>query len=144
MLDDLFKRTEHLVQQSVECKLMQVLKPFKRALTVAFRGSCELHFAYFCSLHYSILNSDYEVILPTTLDNQWMTEKCQVTEIIQLRLFLFFFFLVFFLFTLFQVFQHRFSGEESWNMPVDSQLILSKDSLKQRCSFRLYCFFSFF
>ena len=77
MLDDLFKRTEHLVQQSVECKLMQVLKPFKRALTVAFRGSSELHFAYFCSLHYSILNSDYEVILPTTLGNQWITEKCQ-------------------------------------------------------------------
>ena len=32
MLDDLFKRTEHLVQQSVECKLKQMLKPFKRAL----------------------------------------------------------------------------------------------------------------
>ena len=32
MLDDLFKRTEHLIQQSVECKLKQMLKPFKRAL----------------------------------------------------------------------------------------------------------------
>ena len=28
MLDDLFKRTEHLVQQSVECMLKQMLKPF--------------------------------------------------------------------------------------------------------------------
>ena len=35
MLDDLFKRTEHLVQQSVECKLKQMLKPFKRAFTDA-------------------------------------------------------------------------------------------------------------
>ena len=32
MLNDLFKRTEYLVQQSVECKLKQMLKPFKRAL----------------------------------------------------------------------------------------------------------------
>ena len=32
MLDDLFKRTEHLVQQSVECMLKEMLKPFKRAL----------------------------------------------------------------------------------------------------------------
>lgn len=55
--------------------------------------------------------------------------------------FFIFFFLVFFLFALFQVFQHHFSGEESWDMPVDSQLILSKDSLKQSYSFRLYCFF---
>ena len=31
MLNDLFKRTEHLVQQSVECKLKQMLKLFKRA-----------------------------------------------------------------------------------------------------------------
>ena len=31
MLDDLFKRTEHLVQQSVERMLKQMLKPFKRA-----------------------------------------------------------------------------------------------------------------
>ena len=29
----MFKRTEHLVQQSVECKLKQMLKPFKRVLT---------------------------------------------------------------------------------------------------------------
>ena len=35
MLDDLFKRTEHLVQQSVEYKLKQMLKPFKRAFTDA-------------------------------------------------------------------------------------------------------------
>ena len=35
MLDDLFKRTEHLFQQSVECKLKQMLKPFKRAFTDA-------------------------------------------------------------------------------------------------------------
>ena len=34
MLDDLFKRTKHLVQQSVECKLKQMLKPFKWALRV--------------------------------------------------------------------------------------------------------------
>ena len=33
MLDDLFKRTKYLVQQSVECKVKQMLKPFKRALT---------------------------------------------------------------------------------------------------------------
>ena len=33
MLDDLFKRTEHLVQQSVECMLKQMLKPFKRTFT---------------------------------------------------------------------------------------------------------------
>ena len=32
MLDDLFKRTQHLVQESVECMLKQMLKPFKRAL----------------------------------------------------------------------------------------------------------------
>ena len=32
MLDDLFKRTKHLVQQSVECMLKQTLKPFKQAL----------------------------------------------------------------------------------------------------------------
>ena len=30
----MFKRTEHLVQQSVECKLKQMLKPFKWALRV--------------------------------------------------------------------------------------------------------------
>ena len=35
MLDDLFKRTEHLIQQSVECKLKQILKPFKQALRIA-------------------------------------------------------------------------------------------------------------
>ena len=29
-VDELFKRTEHLVQQSVECMLKQILKPFKR------------------------------------------------------------------------------------------------------------------
>ena len=34
MLDDLFKRTEHLVQQSVECMLKQMLKLFKRAFTL--------------------------------------------------------------------------------------------------------------
>ena len=34
MLDDLFKHTKHLVQQSVECKLEQMLKPFKWALRV--------------------------------------------------------------------------------------------------------------
>ena len=34
MLDDLFKRTEHLVQQSVERMLKQILKPFKRAFTL--------------------------------------------------------------------------------------------------------------
>ena len=33
MLDYLFKRTEHLVQRSVECMLKQILKLFKRALT---------------------------------------------------------------------------------------------------------------
>ena len=33
MLDDLFKRTEHLVQQSVECMLKQMLKPLKRTFT---------------------------------------------------------------------------------------------------------------
>ena len=33
MLDHLFKRTQHLVQQSVERMLKQMLKPFKRALT---------------------------------------------------------------------------------------------------------------
>ena len=31
MLKDLFKRPQHLVQQSVECILKQMLKPFKRA-----------------------------------------------------------------------------------------------------------------
>ena len=47
-------------------------------VTAAFRGSCELHFAYFCSLHYSILtDSDCGVIQPTTLHNPWMAEKCQ-------------------------------------------------------------------
>ena len=34
MLDNLFKRTEHLVQQSVEYMLKQVLKPIKQTLTV--------------------------------------------------------------------------------------------------------------
>ena len=33
MLNDLFKRTPHLVQQSVERMLKQMLKPFKRART---------------------------------------------------------------------------------------------------------------
>ena len=37
MLDDLIKRTERLVQQNVECKLKQTLKPFKRALTGVFK-----------------------------------------------------------------------------------------------------------
>ena len=32
-LDDLLKRTEHLIQQSVECMLKQMLKTFKRALS---------------------------------------------------------------------------------------------------------------
>ena len=32
MLDDLFKRTEHLVQQSVEYMLKQMLKPLTRTL----------------------------------------------------------------------------------------------------------------
>ena len=31
MVDDLFRRTEHLVQESVECMLKQMLKPFKQA-----------------------------------------------------------------------------------------------------------------
>lgn len=31
MLDGLFKRTEHLIQQSVECVLKQMLTPFKWA-----------------------------------------------------------------------------------------------------------------
>ena len=31
MLNDLFKRPRHLVQQSVERMLKQMLKPFKRA-----------------------------------------------------------------------------------------------------------------
>ena len=34
MLDDLFKRTEHLVQQSIEYMLNQMLKPFKRVLSL--------------------------------------------------------------------------------------------------------------
>ena len=34
VLDDLFKRTEHLAQQSVECMLKQLLKRFKRAFSV--------------------------------------------------------------------------------------------------------------
>ena len=38
MLDDLFKRIEHLVQQSVECMLKQLLKPLKRALKVPIVG----------------------------------------------------------------------------------------------------------
>ena len=33
MLDELFKRTEHLVQRSGECMLKQMLKPFKRVFT---------------------------------------------------------------------------------------------------------------
>ena len=33
MLNDLFKRIEHLFQQTVECMLKQTLKPLKRALT---------------------------------------------------------------------------------------------------------------
>ena len=33
MLEDLFKRTKHLVQQHVECMLKQMLKPFKQAIT---------------------------------------------------------------------------------------------------------------
>ena len=33
MLNDLFKRPRHLVQQSVERMLKQILKPFKYALT---------------------------------------------------------------------------------------------------------------
>ena len=36
MLDDLFKRTEHLVQKSVECMLKKMLKLFKRALRLQF------------------------------------------------------------------------------------------------------------
>ena len=46
-------------------------------VTAAFRESCVLHFAYSYSLHYLTLNSDYEVMQTTTLDNQWMTEMCQ-------------------------------------------------------------------
>ena len=38
MLDDLFKRTQHLVQQSVECMLKQTLKPFKQAFTERYKG----------------------------------------------------------------------------------------------------------
>ena len=41
MLGDLFKRTEHLIQQSVECKLKQMLKPFKRALNLNTKNSQE-------------------------------------------------------------------------------------------------------
>ena len=33
MLDDLFKRTQHLVQQMVECILNEILKSFKQAFT---------------------------------------------------------------------------------------------------------------
>ena len=36
MLNDLFKRPQHLVQQSVARMLKQMLKPFKRA----FKGFC--------------------------------------------------------------------------------------------------------
>lgn len=36
MLDHLFKRTQHLVQQSVKRMLKQMLKPFKRALTLVY------------------------------------------------------------------------------------------------------------
>ena len=45
MLDDLFRRTKHLVQQSVECTLKQLLKPFKRVLRTyeaAVRKLCYL------------------------------------------------------------------------------------------------------
>lgn len=37
MLDDLLKRTEHLVRPSVECMWKQMLKPFKRAFTHRFK-----------------------------------------------------------------------------------------------------------
>ena len=35
MLSDLFKRPRHLIQQSVDRMLKQMLKPFKRAFKVA-------------------------------------------------------------------------------------------------------------
>ena len=46
MLNDLFKRPRHLVQQSVECMLKQILKPFKRAFNyISF--VCLLGFFFF-------------------------------------------------------------------------------------------------
>ena len=50
MLNDLFKRTGHLVQQSVECMFKRTLKPFKRAFIL--RGTnlelfrLEVHFLW--------------------------------------------------------------------------------------------------
>ena len=70
MLNDLFKCPQHLVQQSVERMLKQMLKPFKRTFTLArfevdesSTVSCQLY----SSQHKSHAKSSKSEILRTEL-----------------------------------------------------------------------------
>ena len=68
MLDDLFKRTKHLVQQSVECMLKQMLKPFKQALTVCkLKGAVSWNLVEFSNLEPATKSSSTQNLLLRTM-----------------------------------------------------------------------------